>query len=80
MVATFGAASLMRSPSAASTGVRRVLKTGEGGLVIPETIWCITGTKMGLSMATVYLGAESAVHGYGTGDANQEISGPENHL
>lgn len=26
----------------------------------------------------VYLGAESVVHGYGTGDANWEISGPEN--
>lgn len=51
---------------------------GEDGLVISETIQCIRGTKVGLSMATVYLGTESVVHGYGTGVANREISGPEN--
>lgn len=67
----------MRSPSAASTSVGRVIKTGEDGLVTLETIQCIRGTKVGLSMATVYLGAESVFHGYGTGDANREISGPE---
>lgn len=62
----------------ASTGVGRVIKMGEDGLVIPETIRCIRGIKVCLSMATVYLGAESVVHSFGTGDANWEISGPEN--
>lgn len=53
----------MRSLSAASTGVGRVVKTGgdglgEGGLVVPETFRCMGGIRVGLCTAVVYLGAE----------------------
>lgn len=37
-----------------------------------------SGERKCLSRGVVYLGAESVAHGYGTGDANWEIPGPEN--
>lgn len=71
----------MRFLSTASSSGRTVLiETGEDGLVTPETIWSIRGTKVCLSMAVEYLKAGSVVHSCGTGDANQEISGPEKSL
>lgn len=80
VITTFWAALLMRFLSTASSSGRTVIETGEDGLVTPETIWCIRGTKVCLSMAVEYLKAGSVVHSCGTGDANQEISGPEKNF
>lgn len=51
VISTFWAALLMRSLSAASTNVARVVKIGEDRLVTPKAVWCVMGIEMCLNPA-----------------------------